>query len=175
MAAIPVTSLTAILAGSKSAIINQWLELALQTCPVSTSRSLSAEKGAFLNPFGCTFEEGLSAAFEGLIHEKDIGALAPVLYDIVKTRAVQSVSASQAVSFVFLLKHVIRGKVKPDIAHRPGEMAALDARIDDLALLAFDVFMRIREQICELRVDEIRRATSLAEQGWWLVEEETIG
>jgi hypothetical protein len=84
-------------------------------------------------------------------------------------------SASQAVGFVFILKHVIREELETDAKCISQWTTDLDARIDEMALLAFDIFMRVRQQICEMRVSEVRRMTSLLEQEHWQVEEETIG
>ncbi len=39
------------------------------------------------------------------------------------------------------------------------ELAALESRIDDMALLAFDLFMGCREKIYELRANEVRNRT----------------
>jgi hypothetical protein len=40
----------------------------------------------------------------------------------------------------------------------------LEDRIDEMALLAFDVFMRCREQLYEVRANEARRRLSILER-----------
>jgi len=44
------------------------------------------------------------------------------------------------------------------------DLGALDGRIDEVALLAFDLFMRCREQMFTIKADEARRRTSLLER-----------
>src|SRR3989304_4581594 len=109
----------------------------------------------------------------------DAGRLAPLLDGIVRIRAVQDFTPSQALAFVFALKKVIRGELgrPPHLYPLPlggggqgegGEWAedlgALDGRIDEVALLAFDLFMRCREQMFTIKADEARRRTSLLQR-----------
>ena len=76
----------------------------------------------------------------------------------------QDFSAGEAVAFVFLLKGVIREAPDGESALCAGELATLEDRIDQLALLAFDIFMRCREQICRIREQEARRMMFLPER-----------
>ena len=165
----------ALLTGRKDALVRKWLERTLRTYPESTIRFLSQEKDTFRNPVGQTLKEGLSALLDGLIHETDAGGMSAILDGIVRMRAVQDFSASQAVGFIFLLKQVIREETKTDAALYANEVAVLEARIDEMALLAFDIFMKVRQQICDMRVKEVRHMMSLLEQERCLAEEETIG
>jgi len=59
---------------------------------------------------------------------------------------------------VFHLKSLIRTEVAgagdPDAA---SELATLDGEIDRIALAAFDIFAQCREQVYQLRVEEVKR------------------
>jgi len=79
-----------------------------------------------------------------------------VLEELLRIRAVQEFSASEAVSFIFLLKPLLRG--------RSGHDDRIDERIDELALMAFDAYMRSRERLLALQVNESRRKTYLLER-----------
>jgi len=46
----------------------------------------------------------------------------------------------------------------------PADLSILEARIDEMALLAFDVFMRCREQLYEIKVNEARRSVSVLDR-----------
>ena len=84
------------------------------------------------------------------------------LSGILRIRSVQEFAPSQAVSFVFLLKRVIREELAAKL-HDPGlqaELAEFDHRVDQLALFAFDVFTKSREQLYEVRVNEVKRRVS---------------
>ena len=156
--------LSAALANRKSNVVRQWVECLLQTYPASTTRFLSQDKDPFRNPVGTTLQENLDALFDGLIQPTSIQALTPVLDGIVRIRAVQDFTAGQAIAFPFMLKQIIRAELAGDAPHYSGELAALDARIDELALLAFDIFMKCREQIYESKVNEIKRRSFILER-----------
>ena len=51
-----------------------------------------------------------------------------------------------------------------DYINRESELAKLEADIDRIALAAFDVYVQCREQLCELRVNEVKRRVS------WVME-----
>jgi hypothetical protein len=83
---------------------------------------------------------------------------------IVRIRAVQDLSPSQAVEFVFLLKRAVREELGEALAKQV-DLSALHAWIDGLALQAFGLFVECRQRIYELRVREIkRRASTLLER-----------
>jgi hypothetical protein len=39
------------------------------------------------------------------------------------------------------------------------EMTILEARIDEMALLSFDIYMKCKERIYEIKADEVKRMT----------------
>jgi hypothetical protein len=156
--------LTVALAHRRGDIIKKWFERLLQTYPESTTKFLAQEKDPFHNPVGHTLQEGLSTLFDGLVRSADVASLTPVLDSIVRIRAVQDFTAGQAIAFPFLLKQILRSEFAADGPRYLNEFAVLEARIDELALLAFDLFMRCREQIYEMRVNEIRRRTFVLER-----------
>jgi RsbRD-like negative regulator of sigma factor len=147
------------LAARKGAIIRAWLAHTLLTYPEHTTRFLAHEPDPFRNPVGHTLKGALSALFDALLGDMTAETIMPLLDEIVRIRAVQDFTAAQAVAFVFLLKKVLREEIKDIIAGSPGanNLEFLEDRIDEMALLAFDLFMRCRERIYEVRVNETRR------------------
>jgi hypothetical protein len=86
---------------------------------------------------------------------------APPLNDIVRFRAIQNFSPSQAVAFVFILKKVIR-EALPEEIRKPeiqDDLLNVETRVDQLALQAFDQFMGCREKLYDLKTNELRRQT----------------
>jgi hypothetical protein len=156
--------LSALLAEHKGSIVSKWLEWVLQTHSGSAGSFLSQEGDPFRNPVGSTLREGLSFLFDMLVQVADTAAMKPVLEGIVRIRAVQDVSASQALAFVFVLKRIIRAELSGEAALFPGGLAALEFRIDEVALLAFDLFMECREQIYEIKANERKRMAFLLER-----------
>ena len=167
---IEVLPWSAALANRRNAVVKRWFERMLQSYPESTTGFLSQESDPFRNPVGHTLKEGLSALFDGLIQATEVTSLTPVLDSIVRIRAVQDFTASQAVSFPFLLKQILRAEFTDDASRYSDELAALEARIDELALLAFDLYMKCREQVFEIRANETKRRSFILERaqqrGW---------
>ena len=147
-----------LLADQRDALVKKWLNGILETYPESTTKFLSQEKDPFRNPIGHTLKENLSQLFEGLIQSKDTASRAPMLNNIVKMRAVQDFNAGQAVSFPFLLKPILREECTAELSRCPDDFAGLEARIDELALLAFDLYMKCRERVFEIKVNEAKRS-----------------
>lgn len=147
------------LAAKKSAIVQEWLARTLQTYPEHTSRFLAHEKDPFRNPVGHSLKAALPLLFDELLGEMNASRITPVLDGVVRIRAVQDFTAGQAVAFIFLLKRVIREELIREIqGGADGEaLAAVEGRIDEMALLAFDLFIQCRERLYEIKAHEVRR------------------
>ena len=151
------------LAAKKSAIIRAWLARTVQTYPEHTSRFLLQEEDPFRNPVGAALKDAFPVLFDALVVGEDAARVTPALDGIVRIRAVQDFTAGQAVAFVFLLKQLIRDALKTELEAAPERdpLVVVENRIDELALHAFDLFMRCRERISEIRVSEARRRLGL--------------
>lgn len=144
----------------KSAIAQEWLTLTLQTYPSQSMQFLLHEKDCFLNPAGKTLKEGIPRLVNELLGDMNCESVRQAIDDIVRLRAVQNFSARQAVGFVFLLKRVLREVLAMESA-LPQEM---DERLDELVLVAFERYVRCREDICEIQVGEAKRRVALLER-----------
>jgi hypothetical protein len=122
---------------------------------------MKKQKDPFLNPVGNTIAQCLDGLFHEIIHGMESDKVYSYLNDIIRIKAVQDFTPSQAVSFLPLLKKVVRDELGSDIQrqHFSEELAAFESQIDNLALLSFDIYMKCREKIFELRVNEIKTMT----------------
>ncbi len=157
-------ALAALLSEHKESILVQWLESALSTSSDAPAGFLSGEADRFRNPVSYTLRQGLSSVFEFLTGSEDLMAIKPALDGIVRMRAVQDISAGRALAFIFVLKRIIRAELPFVFSQFPDELAALETRIDEAALLAFDLFMECREQIYEIKASERKRMSFLLER-----------
>jgi hypothetical protein len=144
----------------RDSIAQEWLERTVATYPRQTVQLLLREKDAFRNPIGHALRKELPVVTAELLGEMDQARLAAALESIVRIRAVQSFSASESVGFVFLLKPILRQRWKG----REEDRAAVEERIDAVALIAFDLYMKCRERIYEVVADEARRRVARLEQ-----------
>jgi hypothetical protein len=148
----------AVLQRNREAIVSEWFDRIIQGYPRNAYAFLAKQKDRFRNPVGHAISEALGPIYDQVISEMDSRALSDALDTIVRIRSVQDFTASQAVGFVFGLKAVIRDALT-DEARPGGEsevLAELDARIDRVALLAFDKYTECREQLHNVRANEIR-------------------
>lgn len=154
------------LARKRGAVIDAWLGRILRGYSGSVARFFLEEKDPFRNPVGLAFKQGLPVLFDQLVGEMDPAALKAALDDIVRIRAIQDFTASQAVAFVFDLKEVVRAALREDAAAGAPhfDLEPLDGRIDKIALAAFDLYLQCRERLLEIRVHEMKRRMFLLER-----------
>src|SRR5208283_3036061 len=107
---------------------------------------LGAEKDSFRNPVGHTLRENLAILAEQVMGGLEADAAKASLANILRIRAVQELTPGQAVEFVFQLRPLLR-----ELSPTPNS-EVFDARIDQLALWAFEEYMRCRERIADLRI-----------------------
>ena len=157
-------SLSALLEEHKGTLVAKWLQEMLRTYPEPSVGFLSQEVDPFQNPVGHTLKEGLPILFDGIVQPMAASKMQPVLDSIIRIRAVQDTSASTAVAFIFLIKRIIRAEFPTECTRFADEFAALEVRIDEMALLTFDLFMKCRDQILELKQNESRRMSFLVER-----------
>lgn len=146
----------------KSPIVGRWLALLYDSYPPETAIFLKKEKDKFDNPVGHRISQGLHGLYEALVQEKETAQVLASLDEIISIRALQDCSPSRALSFIFLLKNVIREELAPELETQDlaAELLELEARIDGLALLGFDVYTGRREKLCEIRVKEVKNRVS---------------
>ncbi|MCL4531970.1 MAG: RsbRD N-terminal domain-containing protein [Actinobacteria bacterium] len=150
--------LSDLLQKSRATVLKRWLQLILESYPPDAAAFLLGQRDQFLNPVGYTISTEIEVLYEELLGDMDSERLSKSLDEIVKIRAVQEFSPSQAVDFVFLLKRAIYQELG-DTAASPQlhyDLLELEARIDRMALLAFDLYMQRRERIFEIRTRELR-------------------
>lgn len=154
--------LTNLLSEKKSAVLNRWYDAILNTYPSDTSSFLKQQKNPFLNPVGSTIFQGIEDLFNELLQCKMEGErVSQFLDNIIRIRAVQDFTPSQCISFILFLKKVIREEIKDELAtqHLYDELQELESKIDEMSLLAFDIFMKCREKLYQMKVNELQSWT----------------
>ncbi len=145
-----------LLAESESAITKTWFDKVAETYPPDTARFLKKQKDPFANPVGSTTFKALKDLFRELLKDKtDDKAISSALDPIVRIRAVQTnLSVGTAVGFPYFLKTVIRDYLankKDDALMR--ELMELELKIDNMALLAFEIYVTCRETVFQLKTN----------------------
>ena len=143
---------------NKAAILERWHHLVLETYPANTSRFLMQEKDRFVNPVGYAISQEIGALYKELLGGMNVDKLSTSLENIIRIRSVQDFSPSQGIAFILLLKKAIREELEGEILDNRifEEWLELESKIDTLVLLAFDIYMKCREKICEIKINEIK-------------------
>jgi hypothetical protein len=143
----------------RAAIVDKWFDEALSGYAPEAKLFMKREANRFANPVGNGLRAGVEAIFDSLVEDREPEHVCRHLEEIIKVRAIQDMPPSRAVSFLFSLKQVVRRALARELRREgiSAELGGFDARVDQAALFAFDIYVRCREQYCELRVNEIKR------------------
>jgi hypothetical protein len=160
-------TLRELLIEKQNALCARWLDAVLGEYGALTATQWRREKNRFANPVGHALSTGLPEIFEAAVGEGEpsAGALA-ALEAIVRIRSVQDLAPSRAVGFLYKLRDAIRDELGAELGAHTTGLAELDARIQQLTLLAFDTYVRLREQVFRLRQDELKRSVASLLRRW---------
>lgn len=158
-----------LLSKKRPVILKKWLEALPESQPADTG-FFKGQGNSFVNPAMHALSAGMARLFDELLCEAEPEKASSCLEEIIRLRAVQDLTASQAVSFVFLLKKIIKGELAKDVKEisnsailsvkLPQELEKLESEIDAVALISFDIYMACREKLYDLKANEMRNWTS---------------
>ncbi len=143
---------------TREAIVEQWLGRVLRTNQGQPAAFLADEQDPFRNPIGHSLRQGMSILLDELLLAMNTERVTAALDSIVQIRAVQDYSPARALEFLFQLKPILR------LSTEGGDRDLLYSRIDDLALLAFDLYVKYRERTFQARANEVRRRVYVLER-----------
>ncbi len=157
----------------QATIVKEWVECVNKTYPVQTAKFLQRVKDAFDNPIGHASSQSLEAVVKGLLEGQDAEWFMRALDSIIRVRAVQSFTSSEAVAFIFDLKKIVYRQLKHEQKSNQfwEEWLDFEAKIDELALIAFDKYMECREKIYQIKATEEKHRTFSAFERAGLVRE----
>ncbi len=151
------------------ALCGRWLDALFADYGEETAANWRRERDPFANPIGHTFTTEAPRLIEAVSGDGEFDSVAAAALEaIIRVRAVQDLAPSRAVAFVYMLRDVIRGELAAELAQgqHAVELAMVERRIERLALLAFDVYVRCREQVFRLRQDELKRSVASLLRRW---------
>ena len=142
-------------------IESKWIDSVLSTYSSDGARFFKKEKDQFANPLGYNVEKGLSKTLRLLVDDA-LEELPTEMEQLIKLRAVQTFSPSDAISFVFSLKKiVIEVCGLKCIAKCAKDWSSFEGRVDAFSLKIFDLYMKDRERLSQVKIDEYRRGNHL--------------
>ena len=111
------------------------------------------KKGVFTqteDPFRHTVRSDLMKLVDILFSDTPVDAALSIPEDLIRLRAVQEISAAEAVSHIFVLKDIVRERLGKDPAFE-----GLSRRLDFLSLHTFNAYSQCRDNLYRMRIREI--------------------
>lgn len=134
----------------------------MESYPTDVSSFLISEKDRFANPVGFIIRAGIETLFDEVAHGANHDRITAALDSIIRVRAVQDFTPSQAIAFVFLLKKAVRVELTLDDASEMfEELLQFDTRIDDIASLASDIYVKCRDDINRIKAGKANAERAL--------------
>ena len=159
----------------RSDIVKSWFDAVIKTYHADSNAFMSNVSDPFSNPVGSNIKSSLEKVLDAMLSGAEPDKLKSLIDPIVRIRAVQSFKPSEAVSFVFALKGVV-GEIAEKGACEGREIKAFYSRVDELLLIAFDVYMECRELIFSFRANHVKsRTLNLLEKANILCEVPDVG
>ena len=143
--------------------IQKWTEAVFAMYPFETTGFIRTQTDRFANPVGYATRAAAAAIYDAATgQDVEISEVQDAVADLIRIRAVQDLQPEQAVGVIFLFKPVLRDLLLVDMMAAGDFQSFLDmeARLDSLALLAFNVYLADREKVYAERVAEQRRGGS---------------
>ncbi len=147
----------------KSVILDGWLDRILEVYPAGSRDFFRKNVDPFSNPIGSTIREGIEKLYQEILQPTEAAQSRSVLDPIIRIRAVENLSPSQAIAFIPLLKEIIKDTPRDRILESisPQEWITLNGEIDRLTLQAFDIYTECREKIHQLKIKELKSRTGM--------------
>jgi hypothetical protein len=156
-----------ILKKNRSFFIQKWFQATIDTYPKQSARILGKDSNRYDNPVGAVTRESLEDVLDLISDEFTRESLEKALDPVIRIRAVQAFTASEAVSFVFALKKI--GEEIFDVS----QLRQFDQMVDEISLAAFNKLMKCKEEIFLLKATESKRRIHRAFERAGLVTELT--
>ncbi|GAB6175377.1 RsbRD N-terminal domain-containing protein [Desulfobaculum senezii] len=148
-------------------ILERWFDLIVKTYPGLSSIFLKKDH-PWGNPVGVNIKTAISGIYDELLQDEASDRLAPLIDTVVRIRAVQEYSPSEATAIFMLLKHVVREAASKEV-EESGEALSqeciqdlwdFESNVDTVVLIAFDIYTKCREKLFELRLNDSKQRFS---------------
>ncbi len=143
---------------NRSTILTKWFEEALSAYPADSQNFFREKLNRFGNPVGSTIGESLEGLYGELLRGWEEEKILPFLDPMIRMRAVQQLSPSQAISFIPSLKKIVNLELAKEIQrnHLVEEFQEFAVEVDRLTFLSFDLYMSCREKVHAIKIKELK-------------------
>lgn len=152
-------SLTTLFIDKKQIIFENWFKEIINTYPEPSYKFLYNTKDEFANPVANNIKKDINTIFDCLFDCNSKDLLVDSISNIIKIRAVQNYTVAQVVGIFLLLKKVLRAELKITLNDTVvfDEYLTIESKIDDIIMLAFEIYTANKEQILDIKLNELKR------------------
>ncbi len=146
----------------KSVILRAWHDAVLAMPEGKTSDLLEKQNALKRGTMGRSLAQEMEGLFDALLQGVVPDEVSRSLDNMIATMAADDFRASEAVAFILEVKKAVRKELGNEALNDPHlqeELEAWNSVVDDLALFAFDIYVRSRESVLELKADEAKKET----------------
>ena len=144
---------------NRDVVIDEWVNAIFATYPLQTTGFLRTVKDPFTNPVADMTREAARTVYEAVSGwDKKPEDVKDAIDRLVHLRAVQTFLPRQGMLVFYVLKPILRKQILPLMKGEKElhEYLEAESRLDTIALLAFDIYMKSRETVAENRIQEIK-------------------
>jgi hypothetical protein len=154
---------------NRDRLLDSWFRATINTYPEESARVLGKKSDRFDNPVGAVTRETLEDVLDLITENFSREGLEKALDPVIRIRAVQAFDPANAVDFVFALKEI------GESIFEKAEVLEFYRLVDEIALAAFNRYMKCREDIFLLKATESKRRIHKAFERAGLVAELSEG
>lgn len=154
---------------NRNQLLDSWFRATINTYPEESARVLGKKSDRFDNPVGAVTRETLEDVLDLITENFSREGLEKALDPVIRIRAVQAFDPANAVDFVFALKEIGESIFEKE------EVLDFYRLVDEMALAAFNRYMKCREDIFLLKATESKRRIHKAFERAGLVTELSEG
>lgn len=144
---------------NKSDIVSQWQQAIIDTYPKDAGKFLLGKEDRFANPIGYFVRTELPVIYDELTADMDENTLRESILNIIKIRAVQEFTISEATGFIFFLKSIIQRKYVSSLNNQDAilEFFNFEKRIDKVSSMIFEIYLEMKIKISEIKFNEVKK------------------
>lgn len=137
----------------------KWQNAVIDSYPIDSGKFLLGNKDRFANPIGYSINEELPKIFKQLTGEMNIELLRISLEEIIKIRAVQNFTPSEAVGFLYFLKDIVKSELNRSSwdDNLIVGFFEFESRIDRAVMISFEIYLDMKLKISDIRTNEIKK------------------
>jgi len=143
---------------NSSEMIAKWQKAIIDTYPKDAGRFLSINKSQFGNPIGFSLQNDLPKIYNELIGDMNTDILNSSIEAIIKIRAVQDFTPTEASGFINLLKIIIISETKAMMTDKAfaDSYFDFDNRITQIIGIAFEKYLEMKLKLSEIQIREVK-------------------